>query len=376
MYKFYIENKAFTVPKDFSKLDEFIVNSIPQEYNITIKNDSDIFKEVQKLLDENKGNIVLIDEKVYNIYFKKLNIEKSRLFLAKATEKFKTLKGVEDVVVFLEKNEFTKSEKLIVIGGGIIEDVGAFVGACYKRGIKWIYYPTTLLSMCDSCIGGKTGINYNNVKNQLALFSSPYEVRINLAFLTTLSEYDIKSGIGEVLKLLITGGKDLLNIYLKKVQIGKVKRLEGYRFLILASLSVKKAVVEEDEFELYYRKSLNYGHTIGHAVEVLSDYKIPHGQAVIIGIIIVNKLFQKRGVLNNEDYNLIKKLSIEVLGEDFTLKNIPLNGLDKLLKKDKKTEGSIINFVAISSLGNTKFLKLELSESLIQEIGLIITQEF
>jgi 3-dehydroquinate synthase len=376
VYKFYIENKAFTVPKDFSKLDEFIVNSIPQEYNITIKNDSDIFKEVQKLLDENKGNIVLIDEKVYNIYFKKLNIEKSRLFLAKATEKFKTLKGVEDVVVFLEKNEFTKSEKLIVIGGGIIEDVGAFVGACYKRGIKWIYYPTTLLSMCDSCIGGKTGINYNNVKNQLALFSSPYEVRINLAFLTTLSEYDIKSGIGEVLKLLITGGKDLLNIYLKKVQIGKVKRLEGYRFLILASLSVKKAVVEEDEFELYYRKSLNYGHTIGHAVEVLSDYKIPHGQAVIIGIIIVNKLFQKRGVLNNEDYNLIKKLSIEVLGEDFTLKNIPLNGLDKLLKKDKKTEGSIINFVAISSLGNTKFLKLELSESLIQEIGLIITQEF
>jgi 3-dehydroquinate synthase len=351
------------------------VNSIPRKYNVAIENNPDIISEIQKLLDENKNNLLLIDEKVYNLYFKGLNIEKERLFLAKATEEFKTLKGIEDVVAFLERNEFTKLEKLLVIGGGIIEDVGAFVGSCYKRGIKWVYYPTTLLSMCDSCIGGKTGINHNKVKNQLALFSAPYEVKINLIFLNTLSEYDIKSGMGEILKLLVTGGKEFIDIYMKEVQNGKSKTFDSYKALILASLSVKRAVVEEDEFELYHRKSLNYGHTIGHALEVLSDYKIPHGQAVVMGVVIVNKLFQNRGILNSVDYNLIKRLSIELLG-DSILKKISLIGLDKLLKKDKKTEGNNINFVAISEVGNTKFISLDLNENLLQEIRLVISQEF
>jgi 3-dehydroquinate synthase len=373
--KFYIENKFFTVSPSFSKLNAFVVNSIPHKYNVTIENNPDIISEIQKLLDQNKNNLLLVDEKVYNMYFKRLKVEKERLFLAKATEAFKTLKGVQDVVAFLEINEFTKLEKLIVIGGGIVEDVGAFVGACYKRGIKWMYYPTTLLSMCDSCIGGKTGINHNKAKNQLALFSAPYEVKINLAFLNTLSEYDIKSGMGEILKLLVTGGREFLNIYLKEVHDGKVKTFDSYKILILASLSVKKVIVEEDEFELYHRKSLNYGHTIGHALEALSNYKIPHGQAVIMGMVIVNKLFQNRGILNREDYNLIKKFSIDLLG-DSILKKISLNGLNKLLKKDKKSEGNKINFIAISEIGSTKFLSLELNEDLFQEISSIIGQEF
>ena len=372
---FLIEDKVFKMPDNFFQVDKFVIKSIPRDYNVTVKNNPKPAEEIQALLDENKNNLMLVDENVYNLYFKGLSVNKSRLFIAKATEEFKTLDGFQDVIAFLEKNEFTKGEKLIVVGGGVIEDIAAFVGACYKRGIKWVFYPTTLLSMCDSCIGGKTAINHNKVKNQLALFSAPSEVIINIEFLKTLSDFDIKSGMGEILKLLVTGGKAPLEIYLNEVNNGKVKNFESYKPLILSSLAVKRAVVEEDEFELYHRKSLNYGHTVGHAIEVLSQYKIPHGQAVIMGMVIVNKLAQNRGILNSKDYELTQKLSKELLG-DSILKEVSLEGLDKLLKKDKKTEGNLVNFVIISELGDTKFLKLELNENLTKEIDTIIKQEF
>lgn len=373
--KFLIEDKEFKMADNFDELNEFVIKSTPKDYKVTIKNNPKPIDEIQTLLDENKNNLMLVDENVYNIYFKDLKVDKSRLFIAKATEEFKTLDGFKEVIAFMEKNEFTKGEKLIAVGGGIIEDIAAFVGACYKRGIKWVFFPTTLLSMCDSCIGGKTGINHNKVKNQLALFSAPYEVVINIAFLKTLSDFDIKSGMGEILKLLVTGGREPVNVYLREVENGKAKSFDSYKPLILGSLGVKRAVVEEDEFELYHRKSLNYGHTIGHAIEVLSKYKIPHGQAVIMGMVIVNKLAQNRGILNQTDYELTQKLSKELLGNSI-LKEVSLNGLDKLLKKDKKTEGNLVNFVIISELGDTKFLKLELNEDLINEIDSIIKQEF
>ena len=229
--------------------------------------------------------------------------------------------------------------------------------------------------MCDSCIGGKTGINHNKVKNQLALFSAPREVIVNIEFLKTLSDFDIKSGMGEILKLLVTGGKKAVDIYINNVTNGKVNSFDCYKTLILSSLSVKKAVVEEDEFEFYYRKSLNYGHTLGHAIETLSDYKIPHGQAVIIGMVIVNKLACEKGILNNEDYKLTQKLAKELLGNT-VMKQVSLNGLDKLLKKDKKTEGNLVNFVVISELGVTKFLKTEINDSLMKQIADIIKGEF
>ena len=147
VYKFLIENKDFFMNDNFDKEENFIVKSSPWDYNVTVKREAEPVKEIQDLLDENPHNLLLIDKKVYNLYFKDLKIEAERVYKAEATEKFKTIDGVLDVVSFLERNELTKQEKLIVVGGGIIEDVGAFVGACFKRGIKWIYFPTTLLSM-------------------------------------------------------------------------------------------------------------------------------------------------------------------------------------------------------------------------------------
>ena len=205
--EFYIEDKTFTVEDNFHEIAEYTLKSTPRPYPVTVKNNPNVLDEIQKLLDENPKNLLFVDKKVYNLYLKDLKVDSSRVFKAEANEKFKTLKnGVLKLVKFLEKNEFTKGETLVAVGGGVIEDVAAFVGASYKRGIKWTFYPTTLLSMCDSCIGGKTGINHNKVKNQLALFSAPRRVVINTEFLKTLTDFDIKSGMGEILKLLISGG--------------------------------------------------------------------------------------------------------------------------------------------------------------------------
>ncbi|MGB2578773.1 3-dehydroquinate synthase [Elusimicrobium simillimum] len=372
---FLIEGKTFKMPDNFNALDTFTVNSVPRPYNVSIKYDGAPVKELQALMDANKNNLLLIDANVYNLYYKDLKVDAKRIFIADATEEFKTLDGVTKVIAFLEENDFTKTEKLYVIGGGIIEDVGAFVGAVYKRGIKWVYYPTTLLSMCDSCIGGKTGINHNKAKNQLALFSAPAEVIINTAFLKTLTDYHIKSGMGEILKLLVTGGAKPLQVYIDSVENGKAKTFDAYKTLIMSSLAVKRAVVEEDEFELNHRRSLNYGHTVGHAIEVLSNYEIPHGQAVIIGMVIVNKLSKNRNILNDADYELTQRLSKELLGPSL-VKQVSLDGLNKLLKKDKKTEGNLVNFVIISKLGDTQFLKLPLDENLFNEISEAIQKEF
>lgn len=374
--KFTVENTEYNVSDNYTNEDSFIVKSSPRPYNVTIKESSLIQDEIKAILDENQKNILMVDENVYNLYFKGLEAYKSRIFLAQANENFKTLNnGIIKLIAFLEEREFTKSEKLIVVGGGVIEDIGAFVGAVYKRGINWIYYPTTLLSMCDSCIGGKTGINHNHVKNQLALFSAPREVIINTQFLKTLSDFDIKSGMGEILKLLVTGGTDFIALYENEVENGEVKEFSAYRKLILSSLSVKRAIIEEDEFEFHNRKSLNYGHTLGHAIESLSDYQIPHGQAVIIGMVIVNKLAEQKGILNKDDYKLTQRLAKELL-KDSIVKKVNLKGLDTLLKKDKKTEGNMANFVVITELGCTKFVKMKIDNQLIDLISQIINEEF
>ena len=375
MYKFYVENKEFLMNDNFEKQDKFSVKSSPCDYNVTVKREIDPVKEIQALMDENPHNLLLVDKNVYELYFSDLKVASERIYKAEATELFKNINGVLEVISFLERNEFTKQEKLIVVGGGIIEDVGAFVGACFKRGIKWIFYPTTLLSMCDSCIGGKTGINHNNTKNLLALFSAPKEVIINIEFLKTLSDFDIKSGMGEILKLLVTGGEKPLEVYEREVINGKVKSFDSYKPLILSSLSVKRAVVEEDEFEKNYRRSLNYGHTLGHAIESLSNYTIPHGQAVIIGMVMVNKLALNRGLLNQKDYDYCQRLSKELLGQT-VMKKVNLNGMDKLLKQDKKTLGNKVLFVIIEKLGYTKFFSIENTNELLEELEIIKEQEF
>lgn len=371
---FFIENKKFCV-QDLSLKNSFIVKSVPRPYSVVWDDSSKSSGVINNLVLKNKGNLLLIDKNVYLLFKDTLNIPKERIFIARASEKFKTINGVIKLIDFLRRHDFTKGEQLIVAGGGIIQDVAAFVCACYKRGIPWVYLPTTLLSMCDSCIGGKTGINYKGAKNQLALFSAPSRVIIMPGFLKTLKKKEINSGLGEILKLCITGGRVSLDRYKRAVCSGKINSEDCYKRLILGALAVKKVVVEEDEFELNYRKSLNYGHTIGHVLEIISDYRIPHGQAVVAGMIVVNELSFKKGLLSERQKSELLPFLFELLDIDLFQK-IKFNSFEALLRKDKKNTGNIVNLVIIESIGRTKFLPLKIESSLLREIVGIIKSQF
>ena len=371
---FTVEDQSYTVPSNYANCSLFTVKSCPRSYDVVWDELDKPQNTIVQTFNENPKNILVIDRNVYDLYFKDENLDISRIYFIDAIEKNKTMQTVLDLVSFLEEKRFTKGEKLIAVGGGITEDIAAFVGAAYKRGIFWEFHPTTLLSMCDSCIGGKTGINYNKTKNQMALFSAPRRVVIHQNFLKTLHAQEIKSGLGEILKLSMTGGKAFIDVYDALVKDGNVVSFKDFKPLILGALWVKKAIVEDDEFELNIRRSLNYGHTIGHAIEVLTEYAIPHGQAVALGMIVVDKLSANRGLFDEQKRLHIKKLAKELLNAD-QIKQIHTQGLLDLIQKDKKTIGSKTNFVVMTDFGKTIFLPLELNSDIQKELTEIIEKE-
>lgn len=367
---FTIEGKKFFCPLDFAEDNRFMVQSRPRSYYVNWDETPNPFVKINQVLANNSNNVLLIDEKILTLYGKDLQIPAERIFAANASENFKTLDGVTALLDFLYQHQITKSETLVVVGGGIIQDVGAFVGACYKRGIRWVHFPTTLLSMCDSCIGGKTGINYQQAKNQIALFSSPAEVTINPHFLKTLPDEALRSGLGEILKLAITGGERFLTAYQSYVKDGEVDQWENYKPLILNALNIKSAVIEADEFEVHHRRSMNYGHTTGHAIEALTNYAIPHGIAVVVGMIIANELSTQNNLLTITEKNHLNKLCLELLDDNVfeILRTLNLDSLLDLLQKDKKVESDQIGFVMLKTLGDIAFLKLSLNPQLAQAV--------
>ena len=359
MTQFKIESDTFDVDEN-DLADSFVVSSVPKDYRVTFDTCS-IGETVNRLLCDE--DVLLIDKNVLELLPDDICLDKSRIMAIEATEEAKTIEGVLSVIDFLHECKFTKGENLIVVGGGITQDIGSFVGSVYKRGIPWKFVPTTLLAQCDSCIGGKTGVNYRGAKNQLALFSAPHEIIINTDFLRTLEHQEIKSGLGEIMKVFVMGGQHFLDLYGKLVDGDKVNNFDDFKELIVASLHVKKAIVERDEFELDARRSLNYGHTVGHALETMTEYRIPHGQAVAVGMKIVNDMF---GLEAGDVDKYISDLISEKEKEE--LRNIDYDRLGEVLRSDKKTIGNSATFIYLDSIGHVKFERWAIDDTLLNNI--------
>jgi 3-dehydroquinate synthase len=366
---FRVDGKTLSIPASAMDADSFMVASTPRPYETIWESDFDrVADSICNSLCDNHANFLLVDNNVLDLHFKGRNIPSGQIFKMNAVELEKNLDTVCKVIDSFERLSPSKNNVMHVVGGGITQDIGAFAACIYKRGLPWKFYPTTLLSMCDSCIGGKTGINYKDGKNQLALFSAPRKVVICPAFLKTLHEREIRSGYGEILKLLVTGGKEFLDVYAASMNRETGMPTSGVlKKLIFSALAVKKAVVEDDEFELNIRRSLNYGHTIGHALEVLSDYHIPHGQAVALGLMVVNRMAVRRGILSVSEDAEIDRLAKPLLGVQ-DLSFIKYDGMDALLQKDKKTLTNNFVFVFIRSAGDTAFVKYPKDKKTIDEI--------
>ena len=367
---FRIDTQTLSLPAIGAEGNEFTVSSIPRPYQVKLDNCADPCLSIQAQLAANPKNILIIDQKVYALYGNHIDWPDNQTFQIPATELFKGMEGVLALYDFLHQHQITKGETLVVVGGGITQDLSAFVAATYKRGLNWVFFPTTLLAMSDSCIGGKAGVNYRGSKNQLALFSSPQSVIINTAFLQTLPAKDLKSGLGEILKLCITGGKLFIDFFQQSVHLGTVKHVDLYKPLIMNALAVKRAVIEADEFEQHIRKGLNYGHTIGHVIEAMTDYAIPHGIAVVIGMMIVNQMSFEQALLDREACLEVNRICFSLLDEDSRqkLKTLDISTMMLRLQQDKKVSGDHVTMIMLFAPGHLGFVKLKMNADLQQRL--------
>ena len=314
-------------------------------HNLVIKSSNtkyqvNFYSKIKKLIEslDNNKTFYLIDENVFLLYKQYFN-NKSKLVVP-ASEDSKTLEYSSIIFNHLIDNNFKTDTHLIIIGGGVLQDLGGFVASTFCRGIKYTLIPTTLLSQCDSCIGGKTSINHNNRKNILGTFYPPTEVKICTEFLNTLSNFDLKSGYGELIKFY------LLNNNLHNLNLDNLEQS------IVYGLNKKSNIIEKDEFDLGERKLLNFGHSFGHALESISQYKIPHGSAIIIGMMIANEISFQLGEI--EEYYVKQtqqKLSLYINHIKLDSKWFDFPKLLSYLKSDKKNTGSNINMILINAHG-------------------------
>jgi 3-dehydroquinate synthase len=277
------------------------------------------------------------------------------------------------VLDFLQQNNATKQTVVIAIGGGVIQDIATFSAHLYYRGIRWIYIPTTLLGMCDSCIGAKCGINLNSFKNQLGVFHSPHRVLICLPFLETLSDAEIVSGYGEILKLLLTGSAEQFALLVKSVEKEGLRNSQLSR-LIYESLLVKKGVIEKDEYEQDLRRILNYGHTFGHALEAITHHGIPHGKAIAWGIDLVNFMAKERGLLSPGEYD-----SIHIFIRKHFTHRLPqavsARELIDASRRDKKVADGKVNLILLRTIGELQIVPTVFDARLEEEVGRHLDQK-
>ena len=327
----------------YSKID---VKSKIKDYSVNFAS----LNEIYKLIDEDY-HLTVVDKNVAN-YFPKLN--SGDVIVVDTDEDLKSWRGLEKIFDEFAAKKVNTQTKLVVIGGGVLQDAVGFCASVYCRGIEYYLVPTTLLSQIDSCVGGKTSINYDSRKNILGTFYPPKEILICKDWLYSLNKENFCSGLGELLKF------DILR---NKIQESKVIKLisenENVLHHIYESLNYKISILEIDEFDKKERKFLNFGHTFGHALEITSKYKLSHGYAVAIGCLVALRVSELSYSYNYKDYsatsNIVKKLLENTVSVDKEWFNY--ESLMECVKSDKKNTGCV-NMVLIKD-NNPVIQKIE-----------------
>ena len=292
----------------------------------------------------------VVDERIVELYPSLFTSVDVRLVYAlPATEDEKTLGGVERLCRFLQATDASKATQLVVVGGGIVQDIAAFAAHSYYRGIPYVLVPTTLLSMADSCIGAKCGVNLGHFKNQLGFFASPKRVAIYRQFTQTLAYDDLRSGFGEVLKLAITDSADAFAWLESSLEHGGFASVDLDQ-AIRRSLETKRRVIEIDEYEANLRKTLNYGHSFSHAIEGLTDHGVPHGLGVAWGVDLANFVAMRRGLLATDVFARIHTLIAKHFAFE-VVQPYDAAGICSMLKRDKKAAAGSITLILPEGLG-------------------------
>lgn len=307
------------------------------------------FKDLDKIVDREKA-ILITDENIFLSH--KSKFKKWNVITLKAGEQYKIQATVDAVIIQLIAFETDRQSILVGIGGGVITDLTGYIASIYMRGIRFGFVPTSLLSMVDASIGGKNGIDVGEYKNMVGVINQPSFLFYDLSFLKTLPDAEWSNGFAEIIKHACIFDSKTFSV-LSQYNISKVKRNRALlREIILINIKLKSGVVKKDEFEMGDRKLLNFGHTLGHALE--TQYELTHGQAISLGMMFASWLSEK--ILGFKDTGLIEKV-LTNFGLP-TKASFDVKKAFKILRMDKKRINKDMNFVLLQKIGKSVVHKI------------------
>jgi len=314
------------------------------------------YKEKLPLLARNKDHVFITDRNVYLLV--KGLIPRKRTIILEPGEKEKTLSCVKKIYHdFLQLN-VDRSWTAVGLGGGVVGDITGFVASTYMRGINFILVPTTLLSQTDASIGGKNGVNFKGYKNTIGTFAQPRSVLVDFNFLRTLSQEEILCGAAEILKHALIASPSLFSSMEKNW--GKIMDLDEkpLKKIIFESIQIKSSIVQRDVTEKGERRKLNFGHTLGHALEMTQG--LTHGRAVGAGMAFATRISEKKGMLNKQEsdriINFLQKINLD------SPLSASSHSILKTIMNDKKKEKKRLHFVFLKSIGKAEVKKISFTQ--------------
>lgn len=323
-------------------------------------------KDFQKLWDElaafgaeEKQLCVITDSHVNGIYGDEVlgllagRCRKAVRFVISAGEGSKTLESVQEIYRFLIQERFDRKDLLLALGGGVVGDLTGYVAATYLRGVDFVQIPTTLLAQADSSIGGKTGVDFEGYKNMVGAFKMPRLVYMNVSALKTLEDRQFYSGFAEVMKHGLIKDEAFYLWLLDKMYEICGRDTEVLQEMVYKSCCIKKDVVEKDPLEQGERALLNFGHTIGHAVEKAKNFSLYHGECVALGAVAAAYLSYQRERISMEEYYEIRDMFVP-FQLPITVDSIDPAQIVELTKSDKKMDGGKIKFILLNGIGKAE----------------------
>ena len=323
------------------------VNLGQNSYKIHIEKDA--LNNLKEYFDLDRKVLIVSDDLIPNEFVLSVLNQLKNGFVVRFPhgEEKKNLDTYKNILSALKENQFNRHDAIIALGGGLTSDMAGFAASTYMRGIDFYIIPTTLLSQVDASVGGKVAVNFDGIKNIVGAFYQPKAVLIDINTLETLEPRLFNEGMAEVIKMAATSSKDLFEL------LEKEDAKENIEKIIYFSLMIKKNVVEQDEKEKWLRKVLNFGHTIGHAIEAKSDGKIYHGEAVAIGM-----LYMSKGLAKDRIKALLEKYNLPTKNPYSPIE------LEDYLLLDKKSEGDSISVVEVETIGEFKIKSITHKELL------------
>ncbi len=326
-------------------------------YDIVFDTSFDELPERVKELGFDKRKIAVItDTNVEKLYAEEVKgvLEKSGnsvfVYAIPAGEENKNLTEIEKVYGFLIENHFDRHDLIVALGGGVVGDMAGFIAATYLRGVAFIQVPTTLLAQTDSSVGGKTGVDYNGYKNMVGAFYMPSLVYVNITVLNSLDGRQFASGFAEIMKHGLIKDADFYMWLIENMYEIEEKDPETLIYMVKKSLDIKRLVVEKDPTEKGDRMLLNYGHTIGHAIEKHKNFTMAHGECVALGAVAAAFISWKRGLLSMDEYYEIRDMFVP-FGLPISVTDIDHDEVIRLIHSDKKADSDSVRFVLLKKAG-------------------------